>query len=418
MRALTYFMAITAVTILSGPAHAACTSVAARGDTDIDGNLFTNRFRNGATINNVGDVLFAARPIRTKDRLYLYPAGGESSVVAEGSTAAPGGGIFTSDQPFRDLAINNVGALAFIGALMSEGSGVFVRPSAGALQAAALLGQAAPGGGTFSAFKQLSGVTSVGRIGFLADTDGAPGGVYTHDIGSMTNVLAVANGTAVNNPAGRFLCEITAMDLADTHDVVMLANTKLNCADDGEAPVEGVYNKNGATISQIAIMGGASPVAGMMYYDFINTPLGDGIGGVTFEAVIFGYGAPYGAGLFRGSPVMTQLLIGDFEPLIGGSYKQSSSYRAGFRAFRVDNVGDFSVNAFFEGTPNNMAIISHQGVPSAVVTRADTPPFGSKYLRFANAYGMSDDGTDFAVLARIHDTVRPKSKTAILRCTD
>jgi hypothetical protein len=384
-----------------------CSSLAKRGDADINGFIFSNTFREPVGINTSGDTLFVARPKGTRDRLYLYPGAGGSEVVAEGRTLAPGGGTFSS-RSFTDISINDAGDLAFHGKLLSQGSGVFVREGGGALAAADLAGDAAPGGGAFEKFTDVSLVNSSGVVAYIAVVNGGTSGVYAHDIATGTTVAAVLNGDAVDNPAGRFLCEILDVELADGGALALRASTKVNCADGGEAAVEGIYHVSGGTVTEVALVGGAAPIASTTFADFID---GLSISSVEVAFVAKLAGAVTSSGVFTwNGATTTEVLQGDFEPDVGGSYKK-------FRHIQAVNTGSVFLNARFTGTTNNEAVMDLDGSPSAALEKSDTPPFGVSYGRLDNKMALAHDGSDMAIKVKIKDSVSPKTKAAVLRCS-
>ena len=79
---------------------------------------------------------------------------------------APGGGSFTRD--FEPYGLNSRGALAFVADLSTGGEGVFLLPRGGSSSAIAIarIGQPAPGGGTFD--RTVLGHTSINDSGNVA----------------------------------------------------------------------------------------------------------------------------------------------------------------------------------------------------------------------------------------------------------
>ena len=129
-----------------------CEGVARKGGMDPAGAVFTGKFgdqrRGGPAINAAGDVTFFAAPRGAGRRLYLYPAVGAPSILAEESAAARGGGTF---KRFQWPSINDAGDVGFF-AELGFGEGVFIKPAAGSLFQVARTGNPAPGGGMFAGF--------------------------------------------------------------------------------------------------------------------------------------------------------------------------------------------------------------------------------------------------------------------------
>src|SRR5688500_183601 len=90
--------------------------------------------------------------------------------VALSGTAAPAGG---NDNEFQFPVLNNSRQVAFYGILTGGSSfgGVFAGAPA-ALQAAAVLGTAAPAGGNYDAFLSNTLLNDSGRVAFYASLSG------------------------------------------------------------------------------------------------------------------------------------------------------------------------------------------------------------------------------------------------------
>jgi hypothetical protein len=118
-------------------------------------------------------------------------APGAIQAVALAGTAAPGGGTYFA---FRDPALNGSGQVAYSATLNGGGSsGVFVG-APGSVQAVALTGSAAPGGVTFGGFTNVS-LNGSGRVAFYASLTGAgvtaanDAGVYAGSVGAFVKVV-------------------------------------------------------------------------------------------------------------------------------------------------------------------------------------------------------------------------------------
>ncbi len=128
-------------------------------------------------LNDRGTVAFAG--ITANGRGIFTGSGGALTPIATTSSAAPGlTGNFTN---FFETLLSNSGAVVFRG-IASNGSGIYTG-SGGALQTVASTTQAAPViGGNFSAFSKLA-VNDVGAVAFLGTSNsaGAPKGLYLGD---------------------------------------------------------------------------------------------------------------------------------------------------------------------------------------------------------------------------------------------
>src|SRR5262245_760230 len=95
-------VAVAVVAFASARADAltwTCETIARKDLLDPAGSLFAGKFgknrHGGPAINGSGDVTFFATPRGGPRRLYLYPDGGAPSIVAQQGDLAPGGGSFT-----------------------------------------------------------------------------------------------------------------------------------------------------------------------------------------------------------------------------------------------------------------------------------------------------------------------------------
>jgi hypothetical protein len=319
--------------------------------------------------------------------LYLYPNVGAPVIVAEAGGAAPGGGTFSQ---FRQPSINDAGDIGFFGDLAS-GEGVFIDPAAGAMFAVALAGGAAPSGGFYATFDGVSRINAAGDIAFLATVSGGASGIFVYDAGTMTTSAAALVGDATLD--GREICSFVepAVGLGATTTAFQVV-TKVSCANALEPDLVGVYRTTGLGIGRVALTGDATPIGGTTYAGFLGDPDLNASDEVLFRATITG--TVRGTGLFLFDPVgpitTTVVRTGDSTP-VGGFLRTitepslTDDARAGFRA----NIGK---DADHEG------IFLYDGVDEAVVTRSSTVPVGiylpgSVYKKIFEEIGVSRSGT-------------------------
>jgi hypothetical protein len=123
-------------------------------------------------LNDAGQVAFLASLTGDTSSEGLFVGSpGSLHVAAQTGTAAPVGGSYNS---FNYPVLNGYGQLAFTANLTSGTSseGLFVG-SPGSIQAAALLGAAAPAGGNYSSFVTNSAVLNdAGQVAFVANLTG------------------------------------------------------------------------------------------------------------------------------------------------------------------------------------------------------------------------------------------------------
>ena len=123
--------------------------------------------------DRAGILIRAAAARLAKD---TRPGGAVAGGAAVAGGPAPGGYRYgTPGSPaFSQPALNAGGQVAFIaGTLNGPETGVYVG-GPGAVQAAAVSGGAAPGGGTYFRFDVLA-LNAAGQVAFSAETNGGPG---------------------------------------------------------------------------------------------------------------------------------------------------------------------------------------------------------------------------------------------------
>ena len=150
----------------------ALTKVAGSGDAAPGGGIFSS-FGNPC-LNNKGEVAFAAivdqGPVL--GGIFLKAASDMRLVLGVGSPS-PAGGIFARFS--ERLEINDAGTIALSSVLRGGGpeAAVFVIEN-DTPRVVAALGDAAPQGGTLSAFASWPGLSQAGTVAFIASVDGGP----------------------------------------------------------------------------------------------------------------------------------------------------------------------------------------------------------------------------------------------------
>jgi len=164
----------------------------------IGGGTFTSSINVLFGLNDAGQVAFSATPSAGGAGLFRVDAPGSLSAYARVGDAVPGGGLFTSfGVPF----LNGAGQSSFWGS-STIGGGLFRGDGAGGLSLYATIGNAAPGGGTFTSFSHTAPLNNAGQIAFVATNSGASGkGVYrAESSGGVLGSYALAG-----QPAGGLL---------------------------------------------------------------------------------------------------------------------------------------------------------------------------------------------------------------------
>jgi hypothetical protein len=391
-----------------------CEGIVRKGTPDPAGAPFGGKFgkkrHGGPAINGSGDVVFFATPKGGPRRLYLYPNVGAPVIVAEQGGLAPGGGSFTQ---FRQPSINDAGDIAFFGDLAS-GEGVFVEPAVGAMFKVAVTGDAAPGGGVFEGFDGVARINAAGDVAFLASVSGGPNGIFLYDSGTMTISSEARVGDLTLD--GREICDFIApaVGLGATSTAFQVS-TKVSCANGAEVALIGVYRTTGLGLARVALQGDPTPIGGTTYANFYGDPDLNEVDEVLFRASIDG--TVSGVGLFLFDPVgpttTTIVRTGDAAPL-GGTLRTitepnlTNGGRAGFRA-NVKNAG-----------AANEGIYLFDGVDEAVVRKGDAVPTniflpGSTYGKIFEEIGVDRGGTWVTYSANVKEP-GSGTKIGLFRC--
>jgi hypothetical protein len=392
------------------PAHAltfTCSTIVRRGTPDPMAGAFKSTF-DEPRINGSGDVVFVSKPQGPPKRLYLYPGSGSPSVIATAGDAAPGGSQFSK---FTDTSINDAGDLAFLGDLVT-GEGIFVKPSAGSLAAAVRTTDAVPGGGFFSVFPMVSDISASGDVAFLATVEGGASGAYLFS-GAVSKIAVVGDSSG----DGRQFCSFSSVDLGDSGNAVLHATTQVDCNDLTEIPRDGVYVQNGASFVSVAQIGDATPIGGSTYASFLGIPEINASDLVGFRARTAGTVNVTGLFNFDQTGPTTTLLTatGDSVPGSTGFLKTiafSHLTDGGRQAFRGRiNSGSARFGIFIVGGTPDAVVLNTSPVPT------DSFGAGSSYRTIEEDFGVDRSGTRLTFSAKVHDTVVPKSKIGLFRCS-
>jgi hypothetical protein len=163
------------------------------GDAVPGGGTFSS-FGN-PVINNRGEVAFAALVEQGPILGGIFVSSGkELRLLLSAGAAAPSGGVFTRFS--EGLDFNDGGTIALNSVIRQN-------TSAGAItiienevpRVLANIGDAAPGGGTFSAFAAWPALSGSGAVAFIAAIDGGPNsmGVFLADSAGLRRIAAVGD---------------------------------------------------------------------------------------------------------------------------------------------------------------------------------------------------------------------------------
>jgi hypothetical protein len=228
-------------------------------------------------------------------------AGAPGSVqpVALLGTAAPAGGNYVGLKG-GGQALNDLGRVAFVANLTggSSSQGIFMG-APGALQTAALQGGAAPAGGSYSSFVELE-LNDSGHVGFLAQLTGSSStqGIFAGAPGSL-QAVALLGGAA---PIGGSYSGLAKPPLLNASgQVAFLAYMT------GGSSTQGIFAGVPGALQPVALQGGAAPGGNGATYSDFGASLGYLLGGsgqVVFGATLAGTGVTFAnnTGLYASLP--------------------------------------------------------------------------------------------------------------------
>ena len=243
-------------------------------------------------LNNTGQVVVAGLLSGTSgganddSAIYLGDGSNLVQIAREGQLLASGNRL--SSVISRQLPLNDAGQVAFTGSYSLPdggsrpfGSSVF-RSDGSSLVEVARSGQAAPGGGVFTGFSNLSAPTALnerGQVLFEAslDLDGdgsAPSGngLFRGDGASLVQVVRRGQDA----PGGGTFVSFSTLRAAPTLNDAGISAFRGVINTEGEAPsVAGIFLGDDASLSQITRVGEAAPdrsgfVAGLEFPVALN----------------------------------------------------------------------------------------------------------------------------------------------------
>jgi hypothetical protein len=409
-------LAVAAWTGATPPAAAAvtCTTVTRRNLQDPDGNIFGNRYRAPVAINAAGDVLFASRARYAFEKLYLARANGSMSVVAQTFAPAANGGLIAGAVPFRQLSLNEAGDLAFLSPT-SRGRALFVRQGFAPVEVAASAGGVSPLDEVrYDGIPAASSINESDVVAFVANLRDGRHGIFRYDAVLNEDALVYLAGVATNE--GRELCLFEELELSDTGSLAIFAESKVECDDELETSVPGLFLSPGG-IATIVRQGDASPVPGAIYRRLLDRPQMNASDDILFRALLAGTSTAESLFLRNGATGVITRVLSDGDPLPTGGM-----IRAVHDAHLAD---DGSVVVLVETDDDaRFAVFRYgDGAATLLLSSADGPPTDeftppNRFVSFEPFFGLSGDGSAIGLVTRVRDGVRPRSKSGVLRCTE
>jgi len=242
------------------------------GDPAPEGQTFSSFL--DASLNDKGEIAFLAG-VFPSNTLGLYVGSDVFRRLVSEGDPAPGGGTFTRLAFF--VSLNDSGQVLFNASVAAPGrSGIFLW-SDGSVRAIAQVGDAAPGGGTFSSFSQQS-LNASGQVAFDARLSQGSG-VFLSSGGVVSSI--VRSGDAA--PDGT-ISSADSPSLNDAGQVALLATVRNQV---------GVYLLSGGLLS--TIVRERDPAPGGNTFALLRSPRLDEQSQVAFLADVSGGAGASGA---------------------------------------------------------------------------------------------------------------------------
>ncbi len=182
--------------------------------------------------------------------------GGPAVNIVKSGDPAPTGGTFTTNT-FDSYLINDASQVAFLATTSSGATGIFVASAGVAPAKVVATGDAAPGGGTFSALTTPLpvGFTPGGAVLFFASVSGGAGGLFLGTASRAPQAVA-ANGAAAPS-GGNYAFSSSSRDVRANAAGDILFQAPLS----GGSADSGLFLKRAATglVETVALQGQTAP---------------------------------------------------------------------------------------------------------------------------------------------------------------
>ncbi len=248
-------------------------------------------------LNRSGQVAFFASGTSTTGGIFVGAPGAIQAAALFG-TSTPAGGIYSAFDPGFEL--NRSGQVAFYAGLTGgpSTSGIFVG-TPGSIQAAAIEGGTAPGGGTYSSLSNTPTLNGSGHVAFTAGVSGgsSTGGLFAGAVGEIQAVVLLGATT----PSGGTFSGFGNPVLNASGQVAFLAGIT------GGPSRQGLFAGAPGALQTVALTGAAAPAGGN--YTVLQNPVMNGVGQVAFTAAVTGTSSL--DGLFAGSAGAVEKVVLD-----------------------------------------------------------------------------------------------------------
>jgi hypothetical protein len=247
-------------------------------------------------VNASGQVAFLARTSFDDFAIFAGTPGTTLTTVALQGSPAPAGGNYSQ---LSNPAINSAGKVLFGASLTggSAGSGLFFGTPGTTLTTVALNNSTTPAGGVFGPFSGPPAVNSAGQVAFVSNRNGDfNSALFAGTPGTTLTSVAVMGDAA---PAGGNYSAMFTPALNVAGNVAFLANLT------GGSSTRGIFvGTPGQPLQTIALQGSPAPNGGGATYSGIGNPSLNASGQVAFTSILTGAGVNCcnNVGLYAGSP--------------------------------------------------------------------------------------------------------------------
>jgi hypothetical protein len=274
-------------------------------------------------------------------------------------------------------------------------------------------------------------ITDAGDVLFLTELTGGTAGDMaimrcsggdgncsptTDPAGTGTLTTLVRLGDAVPDRAGREICAITGFR-ASNFGIAFVAQTQVDCNDDGETPLAGVFRRAFAgSIVTIALVGEASGVGPTTYTSFRGLPGLSNNGNTAFQTELLG--TPSG-GLFSCDPGVCPAALPVRIVEVGQQDVDGNVFRT-FSAPGVSNAGDIVFNTRLGGGPagtTNGIYVWREATDTLEVLAIKGDPVpgivGAVFTTFLQGPPVITSGGKIAFKVRFKRPVAPRNRFGI-----
>jgi hypothetical protein len=298
---------------------------------------------------------------------------------------APGGGSFAGFS-VESLPIfapaNGRGDVAFFATLLrGPGSeGIFLS-SRGGVRKVALEGDVVPRVGTLTGFGKhpIPALNEGGDVVFAAAVGGgkAVEGIFLSSRGRVQPVAIT--GGPVPGIAGGTLAGVDSPALNDRGDIAFLATIRR-----GRETVEGIYARLGGKLRKIVVQGDGAPAGGT--FAGFGAPALNNKGAVGFAAAVEGRAVPGGLFVVEGESLRMVVGAGDDSPGGGIFFKFAER-------ISLNDGGLIAFNALLKGAsgPGGLFLVD-RGAPRKLAVIGDPAPGSGTFSHFGLWPSLNDAG--------------------------